>query len=90
MTRIISQKLRDSARDQDCTLRLVGVLSMHDQCICGCKFRWENWPYTESTQEPAACSATSPGQEAAAYTGEGGVLIRCHDCSAEHCPCLAR
>lgn len=26
----------------------------------------------------------------AAYTGTGGAMIRCHDCIAEHCACVAQ
>lgn len=28
-------------------------------------------------------------RQADQYQGEGGVMIRCPDCSAEHCPCVA-
>lgn len=63
---------------------------MRDQRTWECKFCWEDWPYTEGAQEPSGGSEASAVKEAKAYTGEGGVLIRCHDCSAEHCPCIAR
>jgi len=36
MTRIVSQKLRDSARDQDCALRLVGVCSFDSSTTVLC------------------------------------------------------
>lgn len=24
------------------------------------------------------------------YTGQGGVMLHCPDCTAEHCPCMAK
>lgn len=37
----------------------------------------------------AAHAADSFGHQTQ-YTGQGGVMLHCPDCTAEHCPCMAK
>ncbi|MHB1403840.1 MAG: nuclease domain-containing protein [Thiobacillus sp.] len=82
MSRIVSKKLRDSARGQDCTLRLPGVCSFDSQTTvlahlpCGQKGMGMKGPDMIAVFACSACHDRLDSRTAAAPAVTGADLLR--------------